>query len=213
MEGLMSAPPSVPDNRLLAGVARLAARHQGTFSAETVQAVLVESYDLLADEATVREHLVVLAERFAAQRLNALAHAHGAPGVVPRVLFVCAGNSGRSQLAAALLAHRAQGRIAVHSAGTDPAPALEQHVATVLAEVGIAVDDAFPKPITDDVVSAADVVITMGCGEVCPVLPGRRYLDWPVPDPAGASMDAVCAIRDDLDTRTAQLLAELLPEA
>lgn len=145
------APRVVPDTRLRAGVARPAVRHHGTFSSETVQDVLVDSYDRLATKATVPQHLVVPAERFAGQRLDALAHprdplAHQ----VPRVLFVCAGNSGRSQLAAALLARRAAGRLTVHSAGTDPAPVIDPMVEAVLAEDGIELADAFPKPITDD---------------------------------------------------------------
>lgn len=205
-------PPAVPDQRLLTAVTRLATRHRGVFSAETIQAVLVDSYDRLAEEATVTDHLVLLAERFAGQRLDALAHTAGVISpAVPHVLFVCAGNSARSQLAAALLQRRAAGSVAVHSAGTDPAPALDPVVAEVLAEEGIATADAFPKPITDDVISAADVVVTMGCGEACPVLPGRRYLDWPVADPAGAGRSEVYAIRDDIDARTSALLAELLP--
>jgi protein-tyrosine-phosphatase len=201
----------VPDHRLLTAVARLAARHRGTFSAETVQAVLIDPYDRLAGEATVTDHLVLLAERFAGQRLDALAHSAGTAHAVPQVLFVCAGNAARSQLAAALLARRAAGRIAVHSAGAHPASGLDPFVARVLAEDGIEAADAFPKPITDDVVAAADLVITMGCGEACPAVPDRYYLDWPVSDPDGATLEEVYAIRDDLDGRTAALLSELLP--
>ncbi|MBC2905514.1 low molecular weight phosphatase family protein [Streptomyces cupreus] len=205
-----SPPPVLPDERLAAGAARLAIRHTGRFAPETVQRLLTDSYLRLAAPAQVRTHLVVLAERFAAERLDALAHVEGAPGSgLPRVLFVCSHNAGRSQLAAALLAHRAAGRVAVSSAGTHPAGEVEPFVAEVLTEAGADVADAFPKPLTDEVVRAADIVITMGCGDACPIVPGRRYLDWPVPDPDGAPIAVVRAIRDDIDTRITDLLASL----
>ncbi|MEC3997129.1 arsenate reductase ArsC [Actinacidiphila sp. DG2A-62] len=205
-----SPPPAWPDERLSTGAARLAARHQGQFSAETVQQLLIDSYRLLAENARVRTHLVVLAERLTAERLDALAHTRTpATGGAVRVLFVCGHNAGRSQLAAALLAHRAGERVVVSSAGTDPAAEVEPHVAQVLTESGLPVADAYPKPLTGEVVQAADYVITMGCGDACPVVPGRHYLDWDVADPDGAPLDAVRAIRDDIDARITDLLAAL----
>ncbi|MEU8592095.1 arsenate reductase ArsC [Streptomyces sp. NPDC048664] len=202
--------PALPDERLAAGTARLATRHTGRFSAETVQSLLTDSYRRLAETASVTTHLVVLAERFTAERLDALAHVQGAPGTGPaRVLFVCSHNAGRSQLAAALLQHRAGGRVTVSSAGTHPGPGIEPHIAQVLTETGADPAEAFPKPLTDEVVRAADIVITMGCGDACPVVPGRRYLDWPVADPDGAPIAVVRAIRDDLDRRITDLLAGL----
>ncbi|MFB8773759.1 arsenate reductase ArsC [Streptomyces broussonetiae] len=208
---MSSAPsPALPDERLAAGAARLATRHTGRFAAETVQGLLADSYLRLAATARVSTHLVVLAERFAAERLDALAHVEGTPGVgLPRVLFVCSHNAGRSQLAAALLEHRATGRVTVSSAGTHPAAEVEPHIAQALTEVGADLAGAFPKPLTDEVVRAADIVITMGCGDACPVVPGRRYLDWPVADPDGAALGVVRRIRDDIDTRVADLLASL----
>ncbi|MEU2761274.1 MULTISPECIES: three-helix bundle dimerization domain-containing protein [unclassified Streptomyces] len=211
----MSVPPSPtwPDERLSAGAARLASRHQGHFSAETVQQLLTDSYRLLAENARVRTHLVVLAERLTAERLDALAHTQtpGAGGAV-RVLFVCGHNAGRSQMAAALLAHRAGERVVVSSAGTDPAAEVEPHVAQALLEAGLAVTDAYPKPLTSEVVEAADYVITMGCGDACPVAPGRHYLDWSVADPDGAPIGVVRTILGDIDARITDLLA-VLPDA
>ncbi|MDO0909759.1 arsenate reductase ArsC [Streptomyces sp. DT2A-34] len=204
-----SSPPVLPDERLAAGAARLATRHAGRFAVETVQGLLADSYRRLAATARVHTHLVVLAERFTAERLDALAHVQGAPGSgLPRVLFVCSHNAGRSQLAAALLEHRAAGRVTVSSAGTHPAGGVEPHIVQVLDEAG-ADPAGFPKPLTDEVVQAADIVITMGCGDACPVVPGRRYLDWPVPDPDGAPLALVRQIRDDIDARITDLLATL----
>ncbi|MGW9024904.1 arsenate reductase/protein-tyrosine-phosphatase family protein [Streptomyces sp. NPDC055722] len=205
-----SSLPLLPDERLAAGAARLAARYQGHFSTETVQKLLTDSYQRLAEHATVRTHLVVLAEHLATERLDALAHIQGAPGSgLPRVLFVCGHNAGRSQMAAALLAHRAAGRVVVSSAGTDPVADVEPYVAQVLMESGLDVADAFPKPLTDEVVQAADIVITMGCGDACPVVSGRRYLDWPVPDPDGAPLGVVRTIRDEIDAHITELLGSL----
>jgi protein-tyrosine-phosphatase len=205
-----SPPPVLPDERLAAGIARLAVRYRGHFSPETIQRLVTDSYERLAEHARVRTHLVVLAEHLATERLDALAHIEGAPGSgLPRVLFVCSHNAGRSQMAAALLAHRAEGHVVVSSAGTHPAADVEPVVAQVLTEAGVDLTDAFPKPLTDEVVQAADIVITMGCGDACPVLPGRRYLDWPVADPEGAPLAVVRSIRDEIDAHITELLASL----
>jgi protein-tyrosine-phosphatase len=190
----------------------LAEKFTGVFNAETVNRTVHESYVALYRTATVRQHLPALAERFAADRLTALAQATGAIGKpVPEVLLLCRHNAGRSQLAAALLTHHGAGRVHVRSAGSQPAAALEDHIATVLAEVGVRLDEAYPKPLTDDVLRAADIIVTMGCGEACPVIPGVRYLDWDLPDPAGATMEAVRAVRDEITVRVHSLLAELAP--
>ena len=129
---------------------------------------------------------------------------------IPQVLFVCVHNAGRSQMAAALLDHHAAGRVTVRSAGSAPADGINPAVAEVLAEVGIDLSRAFPKPLTTDAVDAADVVITMGCGDVCPIFPGKRYLDWQLDDPAGRPVDEVRPIRDEIDRRVRALLAELV---
>jgi len=129
---------------------------------------------------------------------------------VPEVLFVCVHNAGRSQLAAGLLHHHAAGAVHVRSAGSAPADEINPAVREAMAEIGLDISREFPKPLTDDVVRAADVVITMGCGDACPVYPGKRYLDWDLDDPAGLGIDAVRPIRDEIDRRVRALLAELL---
>ena len=132
---------------------------------------------------------------------------------VPSVLFVCVHNAGRSQMAAALLDHEAGGRVKVTSAGSEPAAELNPAVVAAMAEIGIDISREFPKPLTGDQVQAADVVITMGCGDTCPVYPGKRYLDWDLSDPAGLDLAAVRPIRDDIHQRVRGLLAELAPSA
>jgi protein-tyrosine-phosphatase len=128
----------------------------------------------------------------------------------PEVLFVCVHNAGRSQMAAALLDHHAAGRVVVRSAGSAPAGEVNPAVVAAMAELGIDVSREFPKRLTTDAVEAADVVITMGCGDACPVFPGKRYLDWQLDDPAGRSVEHVRPIRDEIDRRVRALLAELV---
>jgi len=134
-----------------------------------------------------------------------------AVGDLPEVLFVCVHNAGRSQMAAALLDHRAGGRVRVRSAGTAPAAEINPSVVEAMAEVGIDVTKAIPKRLTDEMAREADVVVLMGCGDACPVYPGKRYLDWDLPDPAGKAVEEVCPIRDEIDRRVGQLLEELVP--
>lgn len=129
----------------------------------------------------------------------------------PEVLFVCVHNAGRSQMAAALLQHHARGKVAVRSAGTAPAETINPAVLAVMGELGLDLSAEFPKKLTTDAVEAADVVITMGCGDACPVFPGKRYLDWQLEDPAGKSVDQVRMIRDNIDRRVRDLLAQLPP--
>lgn len=131
----------------------------------------------------------------------------------PEVLFVCVHNAGRSQMAAALLDHHAAGRVVVRSAGSAPADTINPAVADVMAERGLDLSKEFPKPLTTEAVQASDVVITMGCGDACPIFPGKRYLDWELEDPAGKDPATVRRIRDDIDTRVRHLLSELLPDA
>jgi len=189
-------------------------RFAGVFSPETVEHYLTQSFDLLASDATVRTHLPNLASKFAADRLRACAQAQGAiVKDVPEVLFVCVHNAGRSQMAAALLDHHAQGRVHVRSAGSAPADTINEAVVQVMAEIGLNLSQEFPKPLTDEVVQAADAVITMGCGDACPVYPGKRYLDWELADPHGQPVEVVREIRDDIDRRVRGLLADLSPSA
>ncbi|MGF0117189.1 metalloregulator ArsR/SmtB family transcription factor [Promicromonospora sp. Marseille-Q5078] len=188
--------------------ADLAATHPD-LARDVVLRTVRESYTALARSAKVSAHLLTLTDRFARQRLADLTRDAGAT-TAPQVLFVCVANAGRSQLAAALVRHYAGDRVAVRSAGSTPAADVHPAVRPELAALGA--DEPFPKPLTDDAVRAADVVITMGCGDVCPVLPGKRYEDWLVGDPALASPAGVAAIRDELDTRVRALLADLMPD-
>ena len=130
---------------------------------------------------------------------------------VPTVLFVCVHNAGRSQMAAALLHHHAAGRVEVRSAGSAPAAEVNPTVVEAMAEIGIDISREFPKPLTEEAVAAADAVVTMGCGDACPIYPGKRYLDWDLPDPQGQGLDAVRSIRDDIDRRVQGLLSDLVP--
>jgi protein-tyrosine-phosphatase len=200
----------VPEATLHRAADRLADRFTGVFARETIDRYVFESYTALARTATVTAHLPVLAGRFATERLTALAQSTGAiERDVCEVLVVCVHNSGRSQMTAGLLALRGGGTVHVRSAGSQPAAGIDEAVRTAMTEVGVDLTGEFPKPLTDDVVRAADVVITMGCGDACPVYPGKRYLDWQVRDPAGRPLDEVRAIRADIDARVGGLLAEL----
>ena len=129
----------------------------------------------------------------------------------PEVLFVCVHNAGRSQMAAGLLKLRSDDRIHVRSAGSDPGDEINPAVIEAMTEIGVDMTEAFPKPLTDEVVQAADVVITMGCGDACPIYPGKKYEDWELDDPAGQDVQTVRRIRDELDARVQKLVAELLP--
>ncbi len=167
-----------------------------------------------SDTSVLLEHAATeLALRFEGtfRRLEAAAKIQGEPvSTTPEVLFVCVHNAGRSQMAAALLAHHAQGRVTVRSAGSAPASEINPAVVTAMAELDLDLSQQFPKPLTTEAVEAADVVITMGCGDACPVFPGKRYLDWELEDPAGKGVDEVRAIRDEIDGRVRALLDELV---
>ena len=188
----------------------LAEKFAGHFSEQTIYHYVVESCTALRRTARVTATLVSLTRTFATDRLTALAQSEGVVmSEVPEVLFVCVHNAGRSQMAAALLDHHAQGRIHVRSAGSAPASEINPAVREVMAELGLDLSKEFPKPLTDDVVRAADVVISMGCGDACPVYPGKRYLDWELTDPAGKTAEQIRPIRDDIDARVQALVAEL----
>ncbi len=182
----------------------------GTFSRETIARFIAESVDLLS-ESKINVFVPVLAHRFARERLKALGQAEGLiTKEQPEVLFVCVQNAGRSQMAAGLLTLRSGGLVSVRSAGSDPAEVVNPLVAMAMAELGVDLAEAFPKPLTDEVVRAADVVVTMGCGDACPIYPGKRYEDWELDDPDDAtSLDEVRSIRNDIDARVQQLVGEL----
>lgn len=188
----------------------LAGRFAGVFGPETVERYVRESYALLADGARITRYLPSLASRFAADRLSALARSESTSlDHVPEVLFVCVQNAGRSQMAAAILQHLAGDAVRVRTAGSAPANAVRSVVLTTLDEIGVSVGGEFPKPLTDEVVRAADVVITMGCGDACPIYPGRKYLDWEIEDPVGLPIAQVRGIRDDIEIRVRSLMVFL----
>jgi arsenate reductase len=191
------------------GLASLREEFAGIFSLETIERFMVESLHALGG-ARLKDFVPLFVHRFARERLRALGQVEGSIArAVPEVLFVCVQNAGRSQMAAALLDHYAEGRVHVRSAGSDPADRINPDVVTAMAELGIDVTREFPKPMTDEVVQAADAVITMGCGDACPIYPGKRYEDWQVDDPAEADLDGVRRIRDDIGERVRQLLADV----
>ena len=183
----------------------------GIFSVETIARYIADSTDRLSDS-KINVFVPVLAHRFARERLAALAQSQGdIVKEMPEVLFVCVHNSGRSQMAAGLVKLRSHGRIHVRSAGSDPGESINPAVVEAMGELGVDMSQEFPKPLTDEVVAAADAVITMGCGDACPIYPGKRYEDWKLDDPAGQDVDTVRRIRDELDAHVQKLIAELLP--
>ncbi len=196
---------------LVRGVtARLAPHFEGTFGNETIERFVLDSLDQLLPTATVTTYLPVLAEKFARQRLRALGRLEGTlPATAPGVLFLCVHNAGRSQMAAGWLRHLAGEQVAVWSGGSEPGSAINPAAVTAMAEVGIDITDEFPKPWTDEIVRAADVVITMGCGDACPLYPGKRYEDWTLTDPDGMALDGVRAVRDEIRQNVLDLMASL----
>jgi arsenate reductase (thioredoxin) len=180
------------------------------FSTGTIELFLETSYDQFADRATFTNFLPLMAERFARQRLRALAKVEG-KGVhgAPIVLFLCVHNAGRSQIALGWFKHLAGDRAVGWSGGSEPASEINPAAIEAMAEVGIDITEEFPKPWTDEIVQAADVVVTMGCGDACPLYPGKRYEDWELDDPAGLDVAAVRPIRDEIRSRVEALLASL----
>jgi protein-tyrosine-phosphatase len=183
---------------------------KGVFSEETIARYISESLDLLGNS-RINVFVPVLAHRFARERLRALAQVEGKMTKdAPEVLFVCVHNAGRSQMAAGLVKLRSEGRVHVRSAGSTPGEQINPAVIEVMVEVGVDMSEEFPKPLTDEVVRAADVVITMGCGDACPIYPGKKYEDWELDDPNGQDVATVRRIRDEIDTRVQRLVADLL---
>jgi protein-tyrosine-phosphatase len=182
----------------------------GTFAEETIELFLETSYDQFADRARFTHFLPLMAERFARQRLRALARVEGehASGE-PIVLFLCVHNAGRSQMALGWFNHLAGDRAVAWSGGSEPGTEVNPAAIAAMAEVGIDITEEFPKPWTSEIVEAADVVVTMGCGDACPLYPGKRYEDWELDDPAGQDVEAVRPIRDEIRTHVEQLLASL----
>jgi arsenate reductase (thioredoxin) len=195
---------------LRTAASHLQAEFDGIFGTETIERYLHSSYDQFATHSTVPNFLPLLAERFARQRLHALARVEGHhDDGRPIVLFLCVHNAGRSQMALGFLQHLAGDRAVAWSGGTEPGHEINPAAIAAMRERGIDITAEFPKPWTEEVVRAADVVITMGCGDACPLYPGKRYLDWELDDPAGKTVDDVRPIRDEIERRVRHLLDEL----
>ena len=189
---------------------RLAREFEGVYGAETIERFLHTSYDQFADTASVANFLPLLAERFAKQRLDALARVEGhTQDGKPVVLFLCVHNAGRSQMALGFFEHHAADRAIAWSGGSEPGREVNPAAIQAMAERDIDISAEYPKPWTDEIVRAADVVVSMGCGDACPIFPGKRYEEWTLDDPAGQGLDDVRPIRDEIERRVLNLLDEL----
>ncbi|MGD9961751.1 arsenate reductase ArsC [Nocardioides sp.] len=200
---------------LRVAASRLAEEFSGTFNAETIERFLTSSYDQFAGQAVIVNYLPLLAERFARQRLHALSRIESlATDGRAAVLFLCTHNAGRSQMAMGFFAHHAGEAGIAWSGGTEPGIEVNPAAVAAMAERGIDISHEYPKPWTDEVVRAADAVISMGCGDACPVFPGKRYEDWDLTDPDGLAVEDVRSIRDDIERRVLILIDELgIPRA
>jgi arsenate reductase len=195
---------------LKAAAVRLADEFYGVFGSETIERFLTSSYDQFASRATATNFLPIMAERFARQRLKALARVEGkANDGLPTVLFLCVHNAGRSQMALGWFNHLAGDGAVAWSGGSEPGNEVNPSAVAAMAEIGIDIGTEFPKPWTDEIVQAADVVVTMGCGDACPLFPGKRYEDWVLEDPAGMGVELVRPIRDEIGERVRTLLRSL----
>jgi arsenate reductase (thioredoxin) len=200
------------DHRLALKTAatRLQTEFDDLFGAETIERFLHSSYGQFAERASIPRFLPLLAERFARQRLRALARVEGKHHDGKQtVLFLCTHNAGRSQMAMGFFTHLAGDAAVAWSGGSEPGNEVNPAAVEAMAERGIDISHEYPKPWTDEIVQAADVIVTMGCGDACPVFPGRRYEDWKLEDPAGLGVGAVRPIRDEIERRVRELLTEL----
>ncbi len=185
-------------------------RWQGRMNVETIERFLGESLERILPNARVRTWVPVLVERLTNDRLRALVRLESdRTDLNPSVLFLCVHNAGRSQMAAGWMRRLAGDRVDVFSGGSEPAAAVNQAAVAAMAEKGIDISDHLPQPWTDEVARAADVIVTMGCGDACPVFPGKRYVDWELDDPAGRPIEEVRLIRDEIERRVRGLMAEL----
>jgi arsenate reductase len=205
----LASAPSEMRPQIKGVAARLRADFEGIFSTETIERYMAESLDSLSS-ARVTGFVPLLLERFTREQLRALARIEGRSGEMrPLVVFLCVHNAGRSQMAAGWMQHLAGDRVEVFSGGSDPAGEVNPAAVEAMADVGMDISTEFPKPWTNEVIQAADVIVTMGCGDSCPVFPGKRYLDWEVADPAGLSVAEVRPIRDEIGERVRALLLDL----
>jgi protein-tyrosine-phosphatase len=213
MEELMTTHPELAIDHQLAlrtAAERLAREFDGIYGTQTIERFLESGYDQFASRSSVATYVPLIAERFARQRLRAMAKVDGLrTDGKPIVLFLCVHNAGRSQMALGFFQHLAGDRGIAWSGGSEPGIAVNPVAVAAMAERGIDISEEYPKPWTDEVVRAADVVITMGCGDACPVFPGKRYAEWILEDPAGLGIEAVRPIRDEIERRVRTLIDEL----
>lgn len=191
---------------------RLQHRFAGQLNTETIERFVTESVEQLGLRAKTTAWIPVLAERFAGDRLRALLRLESPIDLNPAVLFLCVHNAGRSQMAAGFMRHLSDGQVEVFSGGSEPADSLNQVVVEAMAERGVDISAEIPQPWADEIVRAADVVVTMGCGDACPIFPGKRYVDWSLDDPSGQPIEKVRQIRDEIETRVRHLLDELVSD-
>lgn len=190
--------------------AALQGRWRGQMNVETIERFMAESLDIILPRARLRTWVPVLVERLTNDRLRALVRLDSArTDLSPSVLFLCVHNAGRSQMAAGWMRHLAGDQVDVFSGGSEPAGEVNRAAVAAMAEVGIDIGQQLPQPWADEIVRAADVIVTMGCGDACPVYPGKRYVDWELDDPSGKSVEEVRPIRDELERRVRTLMAEI----
>lgn len=188
---------------------RLQRKFEGRLNKETIERLMNDSLETLAVRATTSAWVPLLAERFATDRLRSLVRLESGETLNPSVLFLCVHNAGRSQMAAGLMRHLAGDQIDIYSGGSEPAESVNQVAVEVMAEKGIDIGSEIPQPWADEIVRSADVVVTMGCGDACPVFPGKRYVDWELEDPSGKGIEEVREIRDEIEHRVRNLMDEL----
>ncbi len=193
---------------------RLQRQFSGFLNKETIERFMNDSLDTLMQKATTSAWIPLLAERFARDRLRALVRLESDSSALnPSILFLCVHNAGRSQIAAGWARKLGGDRLDVFSGGSEPADQVNSAVVDAMAEVGIDISGEIPQPWADEMVRAADVIVTMGCGDACPIYPGKRYVDWELEDPSGKTVEEVRPIRDALEVRVRALLGEVLPGA
>ena len=189
--------------------ARLQREFEGTFNAETIERYISDSQTRIGSRARFADWMPLLVERFTRDRLRALARLEAGTVDRPAVLFLCVHNAGRSQIAAGWLRHLAGDRVDVFSGGSEPGFETNQQAIAAMDEVGIDISRELPQPWTNEIARAADVIVTMGCGDACPVFPGKRYEDWELTDPSGQPIDVVREVRDDIKARVEALMDSL----
>lgn len=207
-----AAPASLTTEQILqikTAARRLQNEFAGTFSTETIERYITDSQTRLERRARFATWLPILIERFTRDRLEALARLEAGDIDRPAVLFLCVHNAGRSQMAAGWLRRLAGDSVDVFSGGSDPGLETNATAVAAMAEAGIDISSEYPKPWTDEIARAADVIVTMGCGDACPIFPGKRYEDWELTDPSGQPIEVVRDIRDDIELRVRDLMASL----